>query len=117
MLSTNNQRNTLSSLATPVGASIQSTKKYQVSKLKGDGLQPLREWLDTIEIQNPKVAKLVAKVIPAQCPFERDIILFGLKVAHIPPMCKLNPLYDELVGLRFRALCYLTEQCGEDIQS
>ncbi|MHC5727587.1 MAG: Mo-dependent nitrogenase C-terminal domain-containing protein, partial [Nostoc sp.] len=33
------------------------------------------------------------------------------------PMCKLNPLYNELVYLRFRALCYLVDQCGEDIQS
>jgi hypothetical protein len=27
-------------------------------------------------------------------------------------MCKLNPLYDELVGLRFKALCYLVDNRG-----
>lgn len=80
-------------------------------------LQPIRQWLDSFEIQNPQVAKFIAKSIPAQCPFERDIILFGHKVAHIPPMCKLNPFYDQLVGLRFRALCYLADRCGEDIQA
>jgi hypothetical protein len=84
---------------------------------KGDWLRPIREWLDKFQIQNPKLAKLIAKSIPAQCPFERDIIVFGRKIGHIPPMCKLNPLYDELVGLRFRALCYLVDECGEDIQS
>lgn len=97
-------------------AGRQSTKKYQ-SKLTSTLLQPLRKWLDSFEIHNSKVAKFIAKIIPAQCPFERDVILFGHKVAHIPPMCKLNPLYDELVALRFRALCYLVDQCGEDIQA
>ena len=97
-------------------AGRQSTKKYQ-SKLTSTLLQPLRKRLDSFEIHNSKVAKFIAKTIPAQCPFERDVILFGRKVAHIPPMCKLNPLYDELVALRFRALCYLVDQCGEDIQA
>ncbi|MBE9208684.1 Mo-dependent nitrogenase C-terminal domain-containing protein [Nostoc sp. LEGE 06077] len=82
-----------------------------------DVLQPLRQRLDELEIQNRKVAHFIAKFIPAQCPFERDIVLFGRTIAHIPPMCKLNPLYDQFVGLRFRALCYLVDQCGEDIQS
>lgn len=83
---------------------------------KVDLLQPLRQWLDSLEIQNRQLAKLIAKAIPAQCPFERDIILFGRRIAHIPPMCKINPFYDQFVGLRFRALCYLADVCGEDIQ-
>ncbi|NJL20055.1 MAG: nitrogenase, partial [Leptolyngbyaceae cyanobacterium SM1_3_5] len=45
---------------------------------------------------------------------ERDITCFGWAIAHIPPLCKLNPLYDQLVGLRFRSLCCL-EKWGEDI--
>jgi hypothetical protein len=98
-------------------AVTQSMLNSPQQKIKPDWLQPIREWLDEIKIQNRKFAKFIAKLIPAQCPFERDIILFGYKIAHIPPMCKLNPLYDELVGLRFRALCYLVDQCGEDIQS
>jgi hypothetical protein len=80
-------------------------------------LQPLRRWLDGIEIHNPKQARFVSHMIPAQCPFERDLKIFGRTVAHIPPLCKLNPLYDQLVGLRFRALCYLVDVCGEDIQA
>jgi hypothetical protein len=54
-------------------------------------------------------------MIPAQCPFERDINLFGRKIAHIPPLCKLNPLYEQFVGLRFRSLSYLADDCGEDV--
>jgi hypothetical protein len=96
---------------------IQSMGNSQKNNSKLDLLQPIREWLDELEIHNRGIAKLIAKLIPAQCPFERDIVLFGRKIAHIPPMCKLNPLYDELVSLRFRALCYLVDQCGEDIQS
>ncbi|HLO84107.1 MAG TPA: Mo-dependent nitrogenase C-terminal domain-containing protein [Nostocaceae cyanobacterium] len=96
---------------------INSMGVSEQKRNKLDLLQPVREWLDAVEIQNRKLAKLIAKLIPAQCPFERDIMLFGRKIAHIPPMCKLNPLYDQFVGLRFRALCYLVDQCGEDIQS
>jgi len=80
-------------------------------------MKSLKQRLDTFEIAHPQVAKLIAKTIPAQCPFERDIILFGHKIGHIPPLCKLNPLYEQFVGLRFRALCYLADCCGEDIQA
>ena len=85
-------------------------------KLFHDLLQPVRQWIDQVEIRDAKMAQRLAKAIPAQCPFERDIMLFGHKVAHIPPLCKLNPLYDQLVGLRFRALCYLVDECGLDIK-
>lgn len=107
MIKTENQPILIPSFIHPVGG----------KQPKFDFLQPLRQWLDNLEIQNRKLAKLIAKHIPAQCPFERDIMLFGRKIGHIPPMCKLNPLYDQFVGLRFRALCYLVDQCGEDIQS
>lgn len=80
-------------------------------------LQPVRDWLDKMNVQDPRIAHFLCKLIPAQCPFERDINLFGRKLAHIPPLCKLNPLYDQLVGLRFRALSYLADDCGEDISS
>ena len=80
-----------------------------------DVLAPVRGWLDNLEMKDPKVAKFLCKMIPSQCPFERDIKLFGDKVVHIPPMCKLNPLYEQLVGLRFRALSYLADDCGEDV--
>ncbi|MGK7890123.1 MAG: Mo-dependent nitrogenase C-terminal domain-containing protein, partial [Leptolyngbyaceae cyanobacterium] len=43
--------------------------------------------------------------------------VWGHTLFHIPPLCKLNPVYDELVALRFRALCYLADTCGEDIQA
>lgn len=78
-------------------------------------LDPVRRWLDGLEIKDAKVARFLCRLIPPQCPFERDITLFGRKIVHIPPLCKLNPLYDQLVGLRFRSLTYLADECGEDI--
>lgn len=78
-------------------------------------LQPVQDWLDQMEIHDPKVARLLCRMIPPQCPFERDINFFGRTIAHIPPLCKLNPLYEQLVGLRFRALSYLADTCGEDV--
>lgn len=78
-------------------------------------LRPLRQWLDKFEVSDPKLAHRLCKFIPSQCPFERDVKFFGQTLFHIPPLCKLNPLYEEVVGLRFRALCYLADECGEDV--
>ncbi|MBD2608198.1 Mo-dependent nitrogenase C-terminal domain-containing protein [Scytonema hofmannii FACHB-248] len=117
MLRTNNRPIIFSAFVNSAEEIKNTEIKNQFAQPKPDLLQPLRQRLDSLEIQNRKLAKFIAKIIPAQCPFERDIILFGRKIAHIPPMCKLNPLYDQFVGLRFRALCYLVDQCGEDIQS
>jgi hypothetical protein len=86
------------------------------NKSKFDMLQPLRQWVNKINIYDRSFAHRLCKLIPAQCPFERDLKLFG-RTLHIPPMCKLNPLYEEVVSLRFRALCYLADECGEDITS
>ena len=80
-----------------------------------DLLHPVKDWLDDMEIQDSRLAHFICKVIPPQCPFERDINLFGRTVAHIPPLCKLNPLYEQFVGLRFRSLTYLADDCEEDI--
>lgn len=80
-----------------------------------DGLKPVKDWLDGMEVHDPRLARFICKMVPSQCPFERDITLFGHKLVHIPPMCKLNPLYDQLVGLRFRALSYLADECKEDV--
>ncbi len=85
------------------------------SKPPIEALNPLRDWLDGLDIGDPKVAHFLCKMIPSQCPFERDVKLFGRKIVHIPPLCKLNPLYEQLVGLRFRALSYLADDCKEDI--
>ena len=80
-------------------------------------LQPVKDWLDGWEIHDPRLAHFVCKIIPPQCPFERDIVLFGRKIVHIPAMCQINPLYEQLVGMRFRALCYLADECKEDVSS
>ncbi|AFZ27683.1 Mo-dependent nitrogenase [Cylindrospermum stagnale PCC 7417] len=117
MLKTNHQPIILPTFLNPMGENNLSHSHNRISQPKFDLLQPLRQWLDEIEIQNRKLAHFIAKMIPAQCPFERDIMVFGRTIAHIPPMCKLNPLYDQFIGLRFRALCYLVDECGEDIQS
>ncbi|MHC5933150.1 Mo-dependent nitrogenase C-terminal domain-containing protein [Nostoc sp.] len=88
-----------------------------LTKRQINALHPLRDWLDGLDIQDPRVARFLCKMIPSQCPFERDVTLFGRKIVHIPPMCKVNPLYEQLVGLRFRALSYLADKCGEDVSA
>jgi len=80
-------------------------------------LRWLQAQLDGIEIHNAKLARFLCKLIPAHCPFEREIKLNGQTILHIPPLCKLNPLYEQLVTLRFKCLSYLVDQCGEDTHS
>lgn len=99
----------------PVTISISTSTSITPIKRPADPLHPLRDWLDKLDIQDPKIARFLCKMIPSQCPFERNVTLFGRKIVHIPPLCKLNPIYEQLVGLRFRALSYLADECQEDI--
>ncbi len=78
-------------------------------------LNSLRHKLESIEINSPLIAHLFCKLIPARCPFEREIEVFGRTIVSIPPLCKLNPVYEQLVTLRYKSLCYLADECGEDI--
>ena len=97
------------------GLASSLTPPENKSKSHPDVLHPVKDWLDGMNIKDPRLARFVCKVIPPQCPFERDINLFGRTVAHIPPLCKLNPLYEQFTTLRFRSLSYLADDCGEDI--
>jgi hypothetical protein len=97
------------------GININATHATALPTPRFDWLQPLRQWLDNIEVRNPKLAHRLCQTIPARCPFEREIQFMGRTILYIPPMCKLNPLYEQVVALRFRALCYLADECGEDV--
>lgn len=97
---------------------VELRKKIESSPSKEhhpDLLNPVKEWLDRLDIHDKRLARFLCKAIPAQCPFERDVTLFGRKIMHIPAMCQINPLYDQLVGLRFRSMNYLADDCGEDV--
>ncbi len=95
-------------------AIAQPTLKHKAA-LKHEALKPMQEWLDHLDVKDARLARFLCQMIPSQCPFERDVTLFGQKIVHIPPMCQLNPLYEQMVGLRFRALSYLADDCREDV--
>lgn len=78
-------------------------------------LRPIRQWLESLKIEDYEFARLVCTIIPASCPFEREIKFRNRTILYIPPLCKLNPFYEQLVELRFRALTYLADECGEDV--
>ncbi|OKH19121.1 nitrogenase [Hydrococcus rivularis NIES-593] len=78
-------------------------------------LHQVRQWLESIEINSDRLARVLCRLIPARCPFEREIKLFNRTILYIPPLCKLNPFYEQLVELRFKALCYLADECHEDV--
>ncbi len=110
MIWENDQVNGLNELVITSQENFQSEQYGELPNISGDFfLKPLRQWLDGIKINDPKLAQFLCKAIPGNCPFARDIVLFGRKVGHIPPLCKLNPFYEQLVGLRFRALCFLAD--------
>lgn len=75
----------------------------------------ISQWLDAVEVHDRNLAQLLCKMIPASCPFERDLKFLNRTIFHIPPLCKLNPFYEQVVSLRFRCLSYLADKCGEDI--
>jgi hypothetical protein len=68
-----------------------------------------------VQIKEAKIVRFLCRLIPAHCIFERDVKLLGRTFFHIPALCKLNPFYTQLMELRFRALCFLADECGEDI--
>lgn len=70
--------------------------------------------LEKLEIKEKETAKKIVRLIPNQCPFAKEIRLFNFYIGKIPPLCKLNPFYEDLMILRFRALSFLCE-IGEDI--
>lgn len=88
--------------------------KYKKKSNSFNILHPLRRLVDEFPVKNARLAHLICQIIPCCCPFERDIQLLG-RTFHLPPLCKLNPLYDNFVFLRFRALSYLSDECGEDV--
>jgi Mo-dependent nitrogenase C-terminus len=73
-------------------------------------LEAVRQWLDGIEIRTLEQATWLCRLIPASCPFARTITVFGRALVTIPPLCKLNPVYEQLMMLRFRALSHLAQQ-------
>ncbi|HEY9620347.1 MAG TPA: Mo-dependent nitrogenase C-terminal domain-containing protein [Crinalium sp.] len=85
-------------------------------RTRWDLLTPLRQRIDGIEISDRQLAHLICNLIPSSCPFERTITFFKYTV-RIPALCKLNPIYNELVFLRFRALSYLADVCDEVLPS
>ena len=81
-----------------------------------DPLSPLKRWLEHLEIKDRSFAHFICRVIPCSCPFESTITVLGHRLFHIPPLCKLNPFYHQFVGLRLKALSYLADVCGENVQ-
>ena len=71
--------------------SLTTTKKFHF-----DLFYPLRRWVNNIEVNNDKFAHFLCNLIPCSCPFERDVTIWG-KTFHIPALCKINPLYNEVV--------------------
>ena len=61
-------------------------------------LQPGRNFINGIDINNPKFAQKLCQLIPAQCLNARDIKFLGRTVLQIPPMCKLNHFYYEIIS-------------------
>ena len=62
--------------------------------------------LETKEFMAKLINQLIITVIPATCPFAKTFQVAGFTIT-IPPLCKLNPFYNQLMELRFNALSEL----------
>ncbi len=71
-------------------------------------INALKSWLDGIEMQTMVQAQWICQLIPSHCPFQRDIRV-GNRTLHIPALCQINPVYEQLVALRLRAATYIAE--------
>lgn len=90
-------------------------KRFMPHLVKVNLLDLIRHQLESVDIHNPQIAHLICRLIPASCPFERDIKLGNQTLFHIPPLCKLNPFYEQFVMLRFKSLVCLADEYGQDI--
>jgi hypothetical protein len=89
--------------------SLSSQQSFLPLQWLRDRLTEIRDRINQIEITNPQIAQLICKLIPSSCPFAKTIKLFGKTILVIPPLCHLNPLYEEFMSLRFRALNLLSD--------
>lgn len=98
-------------------SAILASKQFLLTRVSlRDLLQRLSNpALNQINLNDPQTARLICRLIPNNCPFERDVFLLGRKIGHIPALCKLNPLYEQFIELRFKALTFLADECGEDV--
>ncbi|OUL30507.1 nitrogenase [Nostoc sp. T09] len=85
------------------------------AQLNNSLLNQIRYQIEGVEIHDYNLAKLLCKIIPSHCPFEKTVKILGRTLFHIPPLCKLNPFYEEIICLRFKCLSYLVDVCGEDV--
>jgi hypothetical protein len=88
--------------------------KHSYKKIMASPFNLIKKKLETIEISQKETAERIVNLIPNTCPFAREIRCFNRIIFKIPPLCKLNPFYEDLMMLRFRALSFLGE-IGEDI--
>lgn len=91
-------------------------KNLNLINFKPKPIYLVRKWLQSLEINNYKIAKLFCTIIPAHCPFQREIKIFNHILLRIPPLCKLNPFYEELIALRFKSLSYLANQPSNNLK-
>jgi hypothetical protein len=41
--------------------------------------------------------------VPSDCPFARTVVIMGKPIV-IPPLCKLNPFYDNIIAWKMWAM-------------
>lgn len=81
-------------------------------------LRPVRQWLDRGSIPNPLVARFLCKVIPVQCPsLARHQTLRSPGAAPSRFCASSIRFTSNWLPFDARALCYLVDECGADIQA
>jgi len=77
--------------ASPIAAGAASGLTPPPQPHGPDLLHPVRDWLDGVDVQDPRLARFICKLVPSQCPFERDVKLFGRKSSIFHPCVSSIP--------------------------
>ena len=72
----------------------------------------LKTQIDRVQINSSAQAQWICKLLPSSCPFERNFTLFGHSF-HSPALCQLNPLFPQLMLLRYKALTYIASNSAQ----
>ena len=70
-------------------------------------LDPLKHWLDGLDPGDERIASFIVHLIPAQCPFERDIILLVASWSTFHRSARSTPCTSSLWRCAFVALAIL----------
>ena len=77
--------------------------KNKFSKIQIERIRKFSQLINTIipQISGPQwLIKVLSKILPDYCVFEKSIFINGILILYIPKLCQLNPLFNAILEYR-----------------